>query len=157
MVDAMLVRISAAGARLRLVVDRFLSRLALGDDAFLRVIACLIGVVTAAAAVGFHELIVLIRTILYTRGGPSFLYGRGVWMLIVIPSAGGLAVGLMTRFVFREREGHGMVDVLESVMRTGGVIRPPSAGGKNVTHAPPPRPRGRARPPRATHHNRARH
>src|SRR5438132_3467482 len=135
MVGGMFVRLSAAAARLRLLVDRFLSRLGLGDDAFLLVIACLIGVVTAAAAVGFHELIVLIRTVLYTRGGPGFLYGRGVWMLIVIPAAGGLAVGLMARFVFREREGHGMVDVLESVMRTGGLIRPLSAVDKIVTSA----------------------
>ena len=60
----MFVRVSAAGARLRLVTDRALSRLGLGDDTFLLIIAGLIGMVTAAAAVGFHELIVLIRTFL---------------------------------------------------------------------------------------------
>src|SRR6185503_20992634 len=101
MVAGMFSRLSAAGARLRLITDRSLSRLGLGEDSFLLVIACLIGVVTAAAAVGFHELIVLIRTALYTRGGADFLYGRGVWLLIVIPAAGGLAVGAMARFVFR--------------------------------------------------------
>jgi chloride channel protein, CIC family len=127
--------ISNAAARSRLLVDRTLSRFGLGDDAFLLVIACLIGVVTAAAAVGFHELIVLIRTVLYTRAGPDFLYGRGVWLLIVIPAAGGLAVGAMARFVFREREGHGIVDVLESAMRTGGLVRPLSAVDKIVTSA----------------------
>jgi CIC family chloride channel protein len=134
-VPALTHRISNAAARIRLLVDRTLSSMGLGDDAFLLVIAALIGLVTAAAAVGFHELIVLIRTLLYTRGGPDFLYGRGVWLLIVIPAAGGLAVGAMARFVFREREGHGIVDVLESAMRTGGLVRPLSAVDKIVTSA----------------------
>src|SRR5439155_17821666 len=91
--------------------------------------------VTAGAAVGLHELIVLIREALYRRGGPSYLYGRGVWLLIAIPAAGGLAVGALSRFVFREREGHGLVDVLESVLRAGGMIRPLSAVEKNATSA----------------------
>src|SRR5438552_17020400 len=105
----MLLRVSAAGGRLRLLVDRSLSRLGMGEDAFLLVIACLIGVVTAGAAVGFHELIVLIREALYRRGGPRYLYGRGVWLLIAIPAAGGLGAGALSRFGLRERECHGLV------------------------------------------------
>src|SRR4051812_28602536 len=123
----MVTRVTAAGARFRLLTDRFLSRFGMGEDAFLLIVACLIGVTTAAAAVGFHELIILIREALYRRFGAHLLYGTGVWLLIAIPALGGLAVGLMTRYVFREREGHGMVDVLESVMRSGGHIRPLSA------------------------------
>src|SRR4051812_18919956 len=124
----MLVRVSAAGARFRLLVDRALSRFGMGEDSFLLIIACVIGVVSAAAAVGFHELIVLIREALYRHEGLSgYLYGKGVWLLMVIPALGGLTVGVLARFVFREREGHGMVDVMESVMRSGGYIRPRSA------------------------------
>jgi CIC family chloride channel protein len=131
----MLVRVTAAGARLRLLVDRTLSHLGMGDDSFLLVVAFLIGIVAAGAAVGFHELIVVIREFLYRRGGSGYLYGRGVWLLMVIPAAGGLMVGVLTRFIFREREGHGMVDVMESVMRSGGYIRPRSAFDKIVTSA----------------------
>src|SRR3954451_23171175 len=108
----MLRRVTVAGARLGLLTDRFLSRFGMGEDAFLLVVACLIGLVTAAAAVGFHELIVYIRETLYRHGDPTVLYGRGVWLLIVFPTAGGLAVGALSRFVFRQREGHGLVDVL---------------------------------------------
>src|SRR6185369_15406659 len=57
------------------------------------------------------------------------------WLLMVIPALGGLTVGVLARFVFREREGHGMVDVMESVMRSGGYIRPRSAIDKIVTSA----------------------
>src|SRR3954471_16309308 len=98
----MLVGLSAVGARLRLLVDRALARLGMREDAFLLILAGVIGVVAAAAAVGVHELIVVIRGTLYHRRGAEFLYGRGVWLLMLIPAVGGLAVGALTRFVFRE-------------------------------------------------------
>src|SRR5205814_1515385 len=126
---------SAAAARLRLLTDRALTRLGLSENVFLLVLAVLIGVVTAAAAVGFHELIQFIRYSLYTRVGPDLLYGRAVVLLILLPALGGLAVGVITRFILREREGHGIVDVMESVMRSSGVIKPRSAVEKIVTSA----------------------
>jgi CIC family chloride channel protein len=129
----MLARLSDAGARIRMITDRALARIGLGENGFLLVIAVLIGVVTAAAAVGFHEVIVVVRQELYGRAGADFLYGRGIWLLIVLPALGGLAVGLFTRFVTRDREGHGIIDVLESVMRSGGVIPPASAIEKILT------------------------
>ncbi len=131
----MISGVSAGGARLRLFVDRWMSRLGLGEDAFLLVLACLIGVVTAAAAVAFHKLIGFVRDHLYANGGEHFLYGRGIWLLVALPALGGLCVGLLSRYVFREREGHGMVDVMESVMRSGGVIRVRSAFEKILTSA----------------------
>jgi CIC family chloride channel protein len=122
--------------RIRLLVSRALSRLGFGGDGFLLVLAVVIGVVAAGAAVGFHELIRGIRNLLYGRLGPHLgLYGKGVALLIVLPAAGGLAVGLITRYVFRIREGHGIVDVMESVIRSSGIIRPLSAIEKIVTSA----------------------
>src|SRR5687767_14892351 len=129
----MFARISDAGARLRLITDRVLSSLGLGENGFLLVIAVLIGIVTAAAAVGFHELILFVRQQTYGRTGATFLYGRGLWLLILLPAIGGLAVGVFSRLVVRDREGHGIIDVMESVMRTGGVIRPASALEKILT------------------------
>jgi CIC family chloride channel protein len=131
----MIRRLPAIGERLRLFTDRLLSRFGMGQDAFLLVASILIGVAAAIAAVGFHELIVLIRELLYKRGGPDFLYGPGIWLLIAIPAGGGLIVSLLVRFVFREREGHGMVDVIESVLRTGGIIPPSSSIEKILTSA----------------------
>ena len=103
-------------------------------------LAVVIGVVTAAAAVGFHELIVVIRDHLYRldRYGldPNFLYGRGLFLLILLPTLGGLAVGCFSTYVMRQREGHGIVDVLESVTRGGGGnIRPLVALEKILTSA----------------------
>src|SRR5580704_11615664 len=89
-----------AGLRVRLVFTRSLSRLGFSEYAFLIPMAVLIGIVSAAAAVGFHQLIHAIRDLLYEHAFSSgFLYGRGVWVLVLMPAAGGLAVGLFSTFV----------------------------------------------------------
>ena len=82
----MFPRLARIGARFRVLTDRFLAYFGFGPDAFLLVAAFLIGIVTAAAAVGFHQLIVLIREQLYNRTGERFLYGAGMWLLIAFPA-----------------------------------------------------------------------
>lgn len=127
-------------SRPRLLVARVLARLGVGEGALLVPLAVVIGIVTAGAAVGFHELIVFIRDHLYRldRYGldPGFLYGRGLVLLIVLPALGGLAVGCFSTYFMRQREGHGIIDVLESVTRGGGGnIRPLVALEKILTSA----------------------
>jgi len=120
--------VMAAMVRIRVFSSKVLSRLGFREDAFLLLLAVLIGVVAAAAAVGFHELIREIRNLLYANLGPRVgLYGKGIALVIILPALGGLAVGLITRYVFLIREGHGIVDVMESVIRSSGMIRPLSA------------------------------
>lgn len=112
------------GEHARVWITRQLARLGLSESAFLMLVALAIGVVTAAAAVAFHELIDRVRDWLYVRGNARFdLYGKGIIILILLPAAGGLLVGLVTRYLIRTREGRGIVDVLESVIRSRGVIR----------------------------------
>lgn len=126
----------AGMVRIRLFASRALSRLGFREDAFLLLLAVLIGIVTAGAAVGFHELIQAIRNLLYANLGPRVaLYHKGILLLILLPALGGLAVGLITRYVFGVREGHGIVDVIESVIRSSGIIRPLSAIEKILTSA----------------------
>jgi hypothetical protein len=97
--------VTAAMVRLRLFSSKVLSRLGFREDAFLLLLAVLIGVVAAAAAVGFHELIRGIRNFLYANMGPRVgLYGKGIALLVILPALGGLAVGLITRCV-SDREG----------------------------------------------------
>ncbi len=128
--------LSAPGGRLRVLIQTRLAKFGFGDDAFLLLMAVVIGTITGAAAVGFHELTNLIRDQLYKRPGEEpFLYGRGMWLLVVLPAAGGLAVGVLSRFVFRAREGHGVVDVMESVIRSSGFQRPTIALEKTLTSA----------------------
>ena len=47
-------------------------------------------------------------------------------LLVLFPTLGGLAVGVISNYVLRPREGHGIIDVMEPVIRTRGFIRPRS-------------------------------
>src|SRR5688500_12983351 len=115
----------ATATRFRLIAGRILARLGLGDESFLVVLALLIGVVTAAAAVGFHELINAVRDFCYVDLGQRFsLYGKHLWILVMIPAAGGLLVGIISRIVHQRGESAGVVDVMESVGRSSGGVRP---------------------------------
>jgi CIC family chloride channel protein len=128
--------LSGLGGRTRVLSTRMLQRLGLREESFLIVPAILIGMITAAAAVGFHELIQKIKDLLYNSSvTPEFLYGPGLPLLIVFPAAGGLVVGVISQYIARTREGHGIIDVIESVVRTSGFVRPAAAIEKIVTSA----------------------
>ncbi|MCC6240520.1 MAG: chloride channel protein [Phycisphaerales bacterium] len=128
-----LTRIVARG---RVLTGRLLARLGFREDSILLLLAFIIGLLAAAAAVGFHESIQGLRHLLYGHDGGYFdLYGGGLWLLILFPAAGGLAVGLFSKFVMRQREGRGMIDVLESVLRTNGYIKKRTAIEKILTSA----------------------
>ncbi len=127
--------LAAAATRFRITVTKLLARIGFRDSGFLLIVAVLIGVVTAAAAVGFHELIKGIRDILYAEVGEQFLYGKGLPLLILFPTVGGLLVGLITQKIVRGAEGHGVIDVMESVIRSSGFIKPSSAIEKILTSA----------------------
>jgi CIC family chloride channel protein len=131
----MLVPVSASAQRFKVLFNRLMARFGLGEDAFVLLLAVIVGLVTAVAAVGFHELINLIRDALYTRLGPDLLYGRAMFLLIAIPALGGLIVGVTARYVFKTREGHGVIDVIESVARSSGFQRPATAVEKILTSA----------------------
>ena len=134
-VASTLLKLSLVGTRLRVLFSRAARRMGMGETAFLVPLAVIVGAVTAAAAVGFHELILLIRAAIYGRAGPDYLYGPGLWVLVAAPALGGLAVGIISRKLAGEKEGHGVVDVIESVARTRGFVRPIVAIEKIFTSA----------------------
>ena len=101
------------------------------EESFLLLPAVLIGIIVAAGAVAFHELIVLIRMWLYGTPHTAYLYGPGVWLLIAWPALGGLCVGIFARFF--GSQGHGVPEVIESVIKTQGFIRPVVAIQKIIT------------------------
>ena len=124
----MLAVLAAFLVRIRVAVNRLSARLGFGEDGFVVVLAVFIGVVTAVAAVSFHELIDFIRNVVYGRIPPEKLYGKWVWLLLIFPTAGGLTVGLANWFFNRRGKiGHGVVDVMETVTRASGWLRPLAA------------------------------
>ena len=127
--------LTQALVRLKVMFRRALERVGLPPESGLIVMAVLIGVLTSVASITFHELIEWVRERLYVDRGMA-LYDHGLWMLVVFPAAGGLFTGLTARYVMRGHiGGHGVVDVIESVIRTRGFVRPISAIEKIFTAA----------------------
>jgi CIC family chloride channel protein len=113
--------------RVRLLVTQALRRIGLGHASFLTVLAVVVGLTGAVAGVTFHVLVTAVRALLFNSADPHYLYGRGIWLIVAIPAAGGLVVGLLRQFIFGSTGGHGVVDVIESVIRSRAFARPHSA------------------------------
>ena len=88
----MFQRLQSTATALRVIVNKLLRRLGLGEEGFLLVLAVFIGAAAAAAAVGFHQLIEWTRHLLYVRLNEQVpLYsGSGVWLQVLqfLPAAG---------------------------------------------------------------------
>ncbi|CAN5434411.1 chloride channel protein [soil metagenome] len=129
----MFVALIDGAVRFRLFITRTLVRLGFREDSFFLLLAVLVGIVTAGAAVLFHELIVRLREVLFAAPGEKRLYGSGLYLLVLIPTLGGLVVGVLSKLVFKVKGIHGLADVMESVIRSKGFIRPTVAVEKILT------------------------
>jgi CIC family chloride channel protein len=87
-------------------------------------IACGLG--GGFGAVALRELITLVQSAFFGRGPDYLAVVRAVpwlWRLLA-PAVGGVFVGPLVYFVAREAKGHGVPEVMESIVVRGGVIRP---------------------------------
>jgi CIC family chloride channel protein len=106
-----------------------------GDDTLMLMVSILIGTATGIFAHVFFFLIEIARQFAYGEGSFGGLYGGRTWMLVVLPTIGGLAVGYITRYFAREAKGHGVPEVMDALYRQGGEIRPRVATAKAVASA----------------------
>jgi CIC family chloride channel protein len=89
-------------------------------------IAIVCGLGGGFGAVALRELIALVQGVFFGRGEDYLAVVRAVpwgWRLLA-PAVGGLFVGPLVYFVAREAKGHGVPEVMESIVVRGGVIRP---------------------------------
>lgn len=86
-------------------------------------LSILVGAVAGLGAVGFRWLVAEVQTLFFSNGA-EYLGFMGPYYIIIMPAAGGLIVGLLTRFGAREAKGHGVPEVMEAVALRGGRIRP---------------------------------
>lgn len=106
------------------------------EDWLLYGVAAAIGVLAAFAAVGFERMILWTSYLCYGDGSQTLgLYGKQAVMLFVLPSAGALMVGLIAHFYTREAVGHGVPEVMDAIVRRGGVIKFHLAAGRMITAA----------------------
>ncbi len=83
----------------------------------LLILAALIGAATGGAIILFRESISLLQAGLYGSDSPYLtLIAGGLpwWTVVFAPVAGGLAVGLATRYLLPFQRPHGVADVMEA-------------------------------------------
>lgn len=91
-------------------------------------LALLIGILGGLSAVAFRWLLNFVNNAsffqqLSVEFTPPLANELG-WLVVLVPAAGGLLVGLITTYVAPETKGHGVPEVMEAVMMHGGRIRP---------------------------------
>jgi len=111
-------------------LSRFLSRAGFPSDWYLIPLAAVVGVLGGLVAFGFDTLV---------HASADFFFGT-VWeagqsvkwgMIVLLPAAGGLLVGLMQHVIIRTGKSHGVPEVMESLARHHGEM--PARVGINKT------------------------
>lgn len=128
-----LQRWAIRGQRLRVRLTGLLGSVGFKDEYFLVVLAILIGSATGFGAHLFYLLLDLAFRFAFDEQYGLF---RGQWyVLVVLPALGGLVVGFITHWFAREAKGHGVPEVMDAILRQGGVIRPRVAVAKSIASA----------------------
>ena len=93
------------------------------DDLRLTLLAVVIGVVAAWAAIGFRYMISGFQWLGFQEDLEK-LFSTAMalpwWQVLLVPTAGGLLIGLFIRFVMPERRPLGVADVMEAATHRGG-------------------------------------
>ena len=111
---------------LRAAARRTIRALAPTEYTFLLVAAIFVGILGGYGAIGFRYAIKAVEVLGY-GAGPSLMESvrtMSWWHIVLLPAAGGLIVGPIAHFFARESKGHGVPEVMESIVLHGGVIRP---------------------------------
>ena len=117
------------GVRVRRALGRgvasLLRRVRAGEHTFVVVVAIVIGVLSAYGAIAFRYLIALSHVTFFatTEYSVPLLQGLPLWHRVLVPTVGGVLVGLIVTRLAPEVRGSGIPEVIEAVARRGGAIR----------------------------------
>ena len=103
----------------------FSDRAKMTEHSFVLIIAVIIGLIGGYGAVFIQFVIKEFHQILWQGdiGLESILKVPWYWK-IMVPTAGGIVVGLVIRYWSAEAKGHGVPEVMEAIALKNGVIRP---------------------------------
>lgn len=109
--------------KLRVLSEKALYYLQTSDASYFLIFSILVGLGGGFGAILFRWLIMQVRNLFFVRG-ETVLGFMGQYYVIVLPAIGGLIVGLLVFFFAKEAKGHGVPEVMRSVLVGGGKIRP---------------------------------
>lgn len=116
---------------------RFRSQLEQVQPFSLIALACGVGAVTGCGAIIFAELIKLVQWVaIGSMELPLYvLPNLEWWRILLVPAIGGLLVAPLVVLASREARGHGVPEVIESILFRGGKIHPQVAFIKALSSA----------------------
>lgn len=120
-------------------LDRLTEKYNLSGTNMLILLAVVVGFTTAWGAIGFIYLIKYCYHVFFGMTDDLLTEAIGqrgykIW-LPLIPLVGGLLVGPIVYKFAKEAKGHGVPEVMDSVARLGGIIRPRVAAAKTIASA----------------------
>ncbi|MDH3974977.1 MAG: chloride channel protein [Deltaproteobacteria bacterium] len=115
----------------------FIDKIKESEYAHITILAVAVGVLAGFGAILFKYTIEGIQWLFY--GGAGELYyvieKAPFYQKLLVPSIGGLIVGLIIYFFASEAKGHGVPEVMSAVALRGGIIRRRVAGAKAIASA----------------------
>jgi CIC family chloride channel protein len=117
------------GQKIRYTTNKIIYYLRTSDASYFFFFSILVGSGGGFGAVVFRWLILKFKNLFFIDG-EKVLSFMGPYYVIIIPALGGLIVGLLVYFFAKEARGHGVPEVMSSVLVGGGKIRPRVAAVK---------------------------
>ena len=108
------------------IISRELMRLRMSRHTFMVIVAVLIGIVGGFGAIFFRFAIRFFEAVFFGSWEYSLDYALQLpwYVKLLAPAAGGLIVGPIVFYFAREARGHGVPEVMESIVLRAGAIRP---------------------------------
>jgi len=99
----------------------------------LTLLAVLVGLVAGLASVAFKYMIHFFQDLFWRAPSiPEAVTSQGWYLTILIPALGGLLVGPLIYYGAREAKGHGVPEIMEAQIFSGGQIRNQVAAIKSI-------------------------
>ena len=111
--------------RLRVPLAGLLAQMRRGEHIFMVVLAVLIGVLGGYGAIAFRYMIYFFQEVFFSTVGfeAAQMELLPLWRRLLMPSLGGLVVGIIAHRLAPEVRGSGIPEVMEAVAKRIGVIR----------------------------------